>query len=81
MKRDYTEITGSNFKDIYTFSDKVDLFFTNVTVSGKKLMPISKPFMKRIKMCNNSHPKLRLPIITKAPKWENLCRLYLIITS
>jgi hypothetical protein len=51
MKRDYTSITSSSFKDVYTFSDKLDLFFTSVTSNGKKLMPISKPFMKRIKMC------------------------------
>ncbi len=52
MKKDYAEIVESRFKEIFAFSDKVDLFFVNVTVGGKKPM-ISKTFMKRIKMCES----------------------------
>lgn len=51
MKNDYKEITKSKFSEIYSFPDKNDIFFTNITLNGKKLLPVSKPFMKRIKMC------------------------------
>ena len=73
MRRDYAQIIGSHFASSYTFSDRTDLFFTNVQIGGKKLMPISKPFMKRIKMCETvileeSHQEAPSALQNKSPK-------------
>lgn len=51
MRRDYNDIIASKFSELYTFSDKTDMFFVNATIAGKKLIPVSKTFLKRIKMC------------------------------
>lgn len=72
MRRDYAEIVASKFAGSYQFSDRTDLFFTNVQVAGKKLMPISKPFMKRIKMCETvimeEPPATPSAVHNKSPK-------------
>ena len=52
VKSDYYDIINSSFNEIYKFeSQKVDPFFLNVTVDGKKIGNVSKNLVKRIRMC------------------------------
>lgn len=72
MRRDHADIVSSKFSGTYTFAERGDLFFTNVQVGGKKLMPISKPFLKRIKMCETviqeEPPETPSAVNAKSPK-------------
>lgn len=52
VKNDYQEIINSNFKEIFKFeTQKMDAFFLNYTMDGKKIMNISKNLVKRIRLC------------------------------
>ena len=52
VKEDYSSIINSSFKEIYKFDNqKVDAFFLNYTIDGKKIMNVSKNLIKRIRLC------------------------------
>ena len=52
VKEDYSSIINSSFKEIYKFdTQKVDAFFLNYTIDGKKIMNVSKNLIKRIRLC------------------------------
>ena len=52
VKEDYHSIVNSIFKEIYKFeTQKVDAFFLNYTLEGKKVVNVSKNLIKRIRLC------------------------------